>query len=1431
MSKRKVSSNDAMMTTTTAAVSSRTTSQQDDAMEALDAMSQDDNNDDKSAAAASIAVPLFIAQPVTGLTVWDHVLLSAMQQRDAAISAADLRSRAEKKLSKQLVKQHEDLRRDLEQHRAAKDAALSRIGKAMSRAVDKCWGRSKRGYEALCAAQVDMEKQRVAEKRQEKFLQETRTLTDFLVKSLNSLMDEFASKEIEGDAAAPAGANTSDAHNDDDPFKTNNNNNGDKPKVRSESFETKLTLLNTLNGRRNLRPYQRDGLKFLLNVFNNGLNCILADEPGLGKTIATLSLFAYFAEHKADWGPHLVVVPASILANWQLECMRWTPGFKVIAYHGSAKEREKLRKGWTAENAFNICIASYTTVLADRNVFKRRAWGFLVLDEAHQIKNTQSQAWNVLYELNCEHRLLLTGTPLQTSEMELWSLLRFIIPPHVAIRAAQRYLGKKNQNSSKNNNNNTGVDSGNCDQQQKDDENVEREEDEEEENEGGERSGLAAAFQNVDDFQRWFSDPLMAMVSGQTKVDAEVITRLQTLLRPFFFRREKKQVEKDLPSKREIVVMCPLSRRQRALYQDFLALADTRNTLERGQYRDVVRILLSLRKVCDHPDLFAERPVAAPLVLDPERDRLIVNVPRVVFLCDLAYFSAKQQTPWWNSNNNNNNNSLPKSNQEIVQVGRFSSITCRNNSSKKTSSDPDDASEDWSPSGAWTAFTSDHWSLVRRAAAVSASRCSFLCHVEDLCLSAPTEEVRGDKKRGGSKSVNNDSAAMVKKQQQKKVRVASSKTTMTADGAAAAAASTHRFSALSLEETLRAHLTAHAKTQQDEVMQFFAQTGIESAVQKQRQVRESNKKNNNNNNSSGDLVLHPSLIEDHAERVQRVVEANTARSKTLQRSSGFVVPVWLCDIDVQRCILGDEDGLLRRCFCPTAADHLAACSDLLAHIVFVVPKAWTRLPMLSCALPLRPVRCTADWATEGTVIITSKLQRSSSSFSSSSSSRGKPVALCDPHDVAHHTMLLLRTESAMLQRDKELKRNPKQNILLYQQQQHKNLIRSFEPGWSTLAHYFHFPDRRWVLQDCGKFFVLFPLFKRLKAQGHRVLIFTQFTHMLGILERFLAFMGLVYLRLDSTLKPDERQFRVERFNRDDRIFAMILTTRSGGVGLNLIGANTVVFISSDWNPSIDAQAQDRVHRIGQTRDVTVYRLISEHTVEARILKKARQRQMLNNLIIRSGKFNENLDEWQKRSAGATFDSSAIRSFFRDDEDSADADDLGFNFGEDGAPPINDETDDQNNNNYQNSGSGGAVVGCGDAEWLQATRDVEDEEDRAAGAAAVEEQRNQERGDMLEHSTLMDMVRDAKDSDEAEKILFRTQFGSCGVDATSWPPQLHKEPGTNHRLTSAVKNATSSTVEAWGAMALPFFGRGTATFLKNKATASVANRRGKRAAPI
>merc|ERR1719192_1624817 len=196
------------------------------------------------------------------------------------------------------------------------------------------------------------------------------------------------------------------------------------------------------------------------------------------------------------------------------------------------------------------------------------------------------------------------------------------------------------------------------------------------------------------------------------------------------------------------------------------------------------------------------------------------------------------------------------------------------------------------------------------------------------------------------------------------------------------------------------------------------------------------------------------------------------------------------------------------------------------------------------------------------------------------------------------------------------------------------------------------PDTRLIQYDCGKLQVLASLLGKLHTGGHRALIFTQMTKMLDVLEAFLNYHGYVYMRLDGSTRVEMRQCLMERFNANAKYFVFILSTRSGGVGINLTGADTVIFYDSDWNPTMDAQAQDRCHRIGQTRDVHIYRLVSERTVEENILKKANQKRLLGDIAIEGGNFTTAF--FKKSTINDLFDNSAADTSVDDDEEPVEA---------------------------------------------------------------------------------------------------------------------------------------------------------------------------------
>lgn len=162
------------------------------------------------------------------------------------------------------------------------------------------------------------------------------------------------------------------------------------------------------------------------------------------------------------------------------------------------------------------------------------------------------------------------------------------------------------------------------------------------------------------------------------------------------------------------------------------------------------------------------------------------------------------------------------------------------------------------------------------------------------------------------------------------------------------------------------------------------------------------------------------------------------------------------------------------------------------------------------------------------------------------------------------------------------------------------------------------PSMRRFVTDSGKLAKLDQLLFKLKEEGHRVLLYFQMTRMIDLMEEYLTYRNYKYCRLDGSTKLEDRRDTVTDFQTRPEIFIFLLSTRAGGLGINLTSADTVIFYDSDWNPTIDSQAMDRAHRLGQTRQVTVYRLITRGTIEERIRKRAMQKEEVQRVVISGG---------------------------------------------------------------------------------------------------------------------------------------------------------------------------------------------------------------------
>ncbi|GIJ86053.1 hypothetical protein Asppvi_004926 [Aspergillus pseudoviridinutans] len=195
--------------------------------------------------------------------------------------------------------------------------------------------------------------------------------------------------------------------------------------------------------RAKLKPYQLEGLSFLVYLCRNGVGGILADEMGLGKTLQTLSLFQHLKERDGAFSnrnvPFLVVCPLSILETWLTEIEKWTPDLRAVKYHGTFEQRDAVKRMISAQkkpsifkgstHIVDIVLTTYETLISEINWFSRVfVWRGVVLDEGHRIKNSRSKRALVLNRIKAEMKLVLSGTPIQNDFSELWSIFHWLYP-------------------------------------------------------------------------------------------------------------------------------------------------------------------------------------------------------------------------------------------------------------------------------------------------------------------------------------------------------------------------------------------------------------------------------------------------------------------------------------------------------------------------------------------------------------------------------------------------------------------------------------------------------------------------------------------------------------------------------------------------------------------------------------------------------------------------------------------------------------------------------------------------------------------------------------------------------------------------------------------------------------------------------------------
>ena len=1058
--------------------------------------------------------------------------------------------------------------------------------------------------------------------------------------------------------------------------------------------ETDVTLTQPYLLNNTLREYQLIGLNWLVALNENKINGILADEMGLGKTIQTIALFAYLAINKGNWGPHLIIVPTTIIVNWEIEFKKWCPSFKILSYFGSQKERKLKRYGWFRPNSFHVCITSYKLVIQDYSIFKRKRWEYIVLDEAQNIKNFKSKRWQMLLNFHARRKLLLTGTPLQNDIMEIWSYLHFLMPN--------------------------------------------------------------LFYSNIE-FREWFHTQFYNAIHNNAALNKQIINSLHSILRPFLLRRLKKDVEKQLPEKIEHVVYCELSRRQKYLYDEYINTDMTQNTLKKNDYFSIMNVLMQLRKVCNHPDLFDSR----------DYDSSMLSLFNIYFIIPALVFDIFKYDPM-KSVNYKNLKLFLISNEKLNSYDYIELI-------KNFPFNP--------LFELYDEITKNKVQLFQPKYLIDENDILFKRNYSDNSILAKpnTLEVKDtvvklmkqmkiNDKKGIKKNAKENINNSMDTEDQNEINSLNEESKEEEDNiykyqinVPNAVFPTNipmiQNSSLSNYNDMFNDIDTSILTNEEP---NYLKTVFNSEINRKRNLQIEIKKrllHTYDINSRANLLYRKPIYGNDTLNLMKLTFLFDAINSPLlknhivygqkSRKKIFGMNFSLC-LNKAYKYCNSNKGILRdKDF--VKITELGESEPVVEEVEEIKPKIeiedlhgnnklWKKLNMNNNNVfdendvyieilkkELNEPTITKENWIEGKynpnvkIIMpknfnakkenendedkkktgennsnnnsdTKKDKKDDSNVfkeplpvnkknsnqnnknndtnnTNNNTANNTPPKKYIPHikvlsdekvtkdpilDINYEQTLFYRHSNPLL----NLIYNPQKylsfcDILFYYfniyipkvispgpqisisksnlnfsnsygiyQTLYNNLLRV--PNvlkYLSLFKTIKCPDRKLVEYDSGKLIKLGQLLKKLYANKSKALIFTQMTRMLDILEIFLNIHGFTYVRLDGSTKVELRQQIVDKFNNDKKVFCFISSTRSGGIGLNLTGADSIIFYDTDWNPAMDKQAQDRCHRIGQTRTVHIYRLITLSTIEENIFKKSIQKRELNYVVMEDGKFD------------------------------------------------------------------------------------------------------------------------------------------------------------------------------------------------------------------
>uniref|UniRef100_G3PFD8 E1A binding protein p400 n=1 Tax=Gasterosteus aculeatus aculeatus TaxID=481459 RepID=G3PFD8_GASAC len=893
-----------------------------------------------------------------------------------------------------------------------------------------------------------------------------------------------------------------------------------------------------------LREYQQIGVDWLVNLHKKHLNGILADETGLGKTVQTVAYMAQLAGQEGIWGPHLIVVRTCKLLNWEVEFKRWCPGLKILLYLGNRRERRSKRKWWGEANSFHVCVTSYKLLMKDQSHFVRRRWRHLVLDEVQLIKHMTEKHWETIFALRSEQRILLINTPLQNTLKELWTMIHFLLP------------------------------------------------------------GITRSYSDF---------PVKAGTDQNQDYCHKLVIRLHRMIQPFILRRSKRDVEKQLPKKYEHILKCRLSSRQKNLYEDILTQPGSQKALKTGHFVSVLQVLMQLQRVCNHPELVAPRETSSSFFCSS----LQYNVPSLVLGALQRDSSKIANMSIFDLINNENSLTRYQTEKAVPKLKITQQLIEEIHSSPEPSPRPkpcpikplrlfQPVQYGTKPEGRLAAITSvvgqrPPTSSPVTSTSVSTTNLSAQARGKSpVTTSTTTTATSHGKTISGARLALAPSHAIQPSVLSQRLVLTSQAQARLPSGdvvkiaqLANIAGSQNRISQPETPVTLQfqgnkftlspsqlRQLTTGQPLQLQgtlgNILQIVSAPGQQIIRPQGPMVMQTMPPAVPASNASATPGTPPPTLSTAQQGDYfTLTPATPASSQESSEEKTQQLKERLCrlfEANERRCsrrVLYGSD-LLQACTLSTEPGHSALTAG-----------GWRWVGRESCLRAQRTCVATTSALQSTLLSVEDRLETADSWYVWVPPAEATPAHLYAVNPPVPYSL------------------------------EQKSLHRRLQEASSPLSAEIHclasrpllrFSDLQVMQIDSGKLEALSILLQKLRSESRRVLIFTQMVKMLDILEAFLDYRQLTYVRVDESFSPDERQETMKKFNRNRKVFCSILTNRCCSAVGTLFDADTIIFYDTDLNPSMDARTQEWCDKIGRSKDIHIYRLESGNSIEEKLLK-------------------------------------------------------------------------------------------------------------------------------------------------------------------------------------------------------------------------------------